>query len=317
MKLLQACLVSIALLAVFLVGVGNATPLASSARTVVPSDLVQLISVDYRALRDSTTATALKVQLMDSQPNLEQFEAALKGVGINPDKDIDNLVLASFRTAKQGNKTIGVASGPFNMKAALKKMAIAKIKPVKYRNTNVYPMDGGFVMTFLDDSTLLFGEPSALHLALDTRDGDILNLDSNQTMSDMMTSVDSSSFWSILDQQGTQNMMRSALGDAAKVADFETVKKRILGSRYTMDFSGGVNFELTVVTSDSITAATLATGMKLVIMYKKSSASPVEKAAMDMATVDSDGEKFNVHFKDTDAQFQSLMHSPLFASLSH
>lgn len=317
MKLLQSCLLSIALLAVFLVDAGNATPLASSARTVVPSDLVQLISVDYRALRDSTTATALKAQLMDQQPNLQQFEGALKGVGINPDKDIDNLVLASFRTAKQGNKTIGVASGPFNSKAAIKKMTLQKIKPVKYRNTNLYPMDGGFVMTFLDDSTLLFGEPSALHVALDTRDGDVLNLDSNSTMSDMMTSVDSSSFWSILDQQGTQNMMRSALGDASKVADFDTVKKRILGSRYTMDFAGGVNFELTVVTSDSITAATLATGMKLVIMYKKSSASAVEKAAMDMATVDSDGEKFNVHFKDTDAQFQSLMHSPLFASLSH
>ena len=317
MKLLQSCLLSIALLAVFLVDAGNATPLASSARTVVPSDLVQLISVDYRSLRDSTTATALKAQLMDQQPTLQQFEGALKGVGINPDKDIDNLVLASFRTAKQGTKTIGVASGPFNMKAAIKKMTLQKIKPVKYRNTNLYPMDGGFVMTFLDDSTLLFGEPSALHFALDTRDGDVLNLDSNPTMSDMMTSVDSSSFWSILDQQGTQNMMRSALGDASKVADFETVKKRILGSRYTMDFAGGVNFELTVVTSDSITAATLATGMKLVIMYKKSSASPVEKAAMDMATVDSDGEKFNVHFKDTDAQFQSLMHSPLFASLSH
>jgi hypothetical protein len=316
MKLFQACLVFVTMLAVC-VGVGNATPLNSSARTVIPADLLQMISVDYRALRDSTTATALKAQLMSAQPNLEQFEGALKGVGINPDKDIDSLVLASFRTAKQGTKTVGVASGPFNMKAALKKMAAQKIKPAKYRNTNVYPMDGGFVMTFLDDSTLLFGEPSALHVALDTRDGDVLNLDSNQTMADMMTSVDSSSFWSILDQQGTQNMMRSALGDAAKVADFETVKKRILGSRYTMDFAGGVNFDLTVVTSDSITAATLATGMKLVIMYKKTSASAVEKAAMDMATVDSDGEKFNVHFKDTDAQFQSLMHSPLFASLSH
>jgi hypothetical protein len=38
---------------------------------------------------------------------------------------------------------------------------------------------------------------------------------------------------------------------------------------------------------------------------------------MDMATVDSDGPKFLMHFKDSDAQFQSLMHSPLFAALSH
>jgi hypothetical protein len=178
-------------------------------------------------------------------------------------------------------------------------------------------MEGGFVMTFLDDSTLLFGEPSAVKLGLQTRDGEILNLDSNAIMAEMMTSVDSAPFWSILDQAGAQNMMRSALGDAAKIADYETVKKRVLGSYYTMDFSSGVNFDLTVVTSDSITAGTLSMMMKAVIMYKKSSATPVEKAAMDMATADSDGTKFMVHFKDNDAQFQALMHSPFFASISH
>ena len=316
MKTVKACL-SFVMLVVLCVGMANAMPLNSSARAVVPADLQQLISVDYRALRDSPTATALKQQIMASQQNLQEFEGALKGVGINPDKDIDTLSLPSFRTAKQGIRMIGIASGPFNMKAVVKKMALRKIKPTKYHTADLYPMEGGFVMTFLDDSTLLFGEPSAVKLGLQTRDGEILNLDSNQTMADMMTSVDSAPFWSILDQQGSQNMMRSALGDAAKIADYETVKKRVLGSYYTMDFSSGVNFDLTVVTSDSITAGTLSMMMKAVIMYKKNSATPVEKAAMDMTTADSDGTKFMVHFKDNDAQFQALMHSPFFASISH
>jgi hypothetical protein len=316
MKTLKACLCAVAMAALF-AGMANAMPLNSSARAVVPADLQQLISVDYRAIKDSPTATALKQQLMQAQENLRQFEGALKGVGINPDKDIDTLSLPSFRTAKQGVRTIGIASGPFNMKAVIKKMTVLKIKPTKYRNSNLYPMDGGFVMTFLDDSTLLFGEPSAVKVGLATRDGDVLSIDTNATMSDMMSSVDSAAFWSILDQQGSQNMMRSALGDAAKIADYETVKNRVLGSYYTMDFSSGVNFDLTVVTSDSMTASTLSMLMKAVIMYKKSSASPVEKAAMDMATADSDGTKFMVHFKDSDAQFQSLMHSPLFAAISH
>jgi hypothetical protein len=305
------------MLAISFVGVANATPLSSSARAVVPADLQQLISVDYRALRDSPTATALKAQIMDSQESVKEAEDALKGVGINPDKDIDSLALPSFRTAKQGVKVVFIAGGPFNMKAVLKKLTLQKVKATKYRTSSIYPMDSDFVMTFLDDSTLLFGELSAVKLALDARDGQILSLDTNSTMSEMMSNVDASAFWSILDQQGSQNMMRSALGDAAKIADYETVKKRVLGSYYTMDFSSGVNFDLTVVTSDSITAGTLAMMMKAVIMYKKSSASPVEKAAMDKATADSDGEKLMVHFKDSDAQFQSLMHSPLFAAISH
>jgi hypothetical protein len=132
-----------------------------------------------------------------------------------------------------------------------------------------------------------------------------------------MTNVDSAPVWSILDQQGTQNMMRSALGDASKIADYESIKKRIMGSRYTMSFNNGVNFDLTVVTSDSVTAGTMSSLVKAGILYKKMSATPAEKVAVDNTTVDSDGSNLSVHFKASDQQFQSLMHSELFAAVSH
>jgi hypothetical protein len=295
-----------------------AMPLNSSSRSCIPADLLQLISVDYRALKDSPTAMALKQQLMPD--NIKQFEAALKGIGIDPDKDVDTLTFASFHSGKQGVKSIGTANGPFNMKAVLKKMKLQKFVPKKYPaggTTDVYPMDGGFYMSFLDDSTLLFGDVTALHAALDVRDGNTLSLDTNGDMADMMANVDSAPVWSILDQQGTQNMMRSALGDASRIADYETIKKRLLGSSYTMNFTSGVNFDLTVVTSDSVTAATLSSLVKAGILYKKMNATPAEKVAVDNTTVDSDSSNLQLHFKASDQQFQSLMHSDLFAAVSH
>lgn len=310
MRILKVCLV-FALLA----SMAYAMPLNSSARTCIPADLLQLISVDYRALKDSPTAMALKQQLMPD--NIKQFEAALKGIGIDPEKDVDTLTFASFRSGKQGVRGVGVAAGPFNMKAVLKKMKLQNYKPKKYGTSELYPMDGGFVMTFLDDSTLLFADSTAIRIALDTKDGQVLGLDTNGTMADMMSNVDSAPVWSILDQQGTQNMMRSALGDASKVADYETIKKRIMGSRYTMSFNSGVNFDLTVVTSDSVTAGTMSSLVKAGILYKKMSATPAEKVAVDNTTVDSDGSNLSVHFKASDQQFQSLMHSELFAAVSH
>lgn len=302
-------------LAVFCAGVASAMPLNSSARAVVPADLQQLISVDYRALKDSPTAMQLKQQVLPD--NLKQFEAALKGVGIDPSKDIDSLAFAAFRTEKMGVKSIGVAAGAFSMKVVIKKLTLAKVKPTKYHLANIYPMDGGMVMVFLDDSTLLFGEMSAVKLGLDTRDGQILSLDTNATMSEMMSDVDSGPVWSILDQQGTQNVMRSALGDASRVADYDTIKKRFLGSQYTLSFASGVNFDLTVVTSDSMSAATLSSLVKAGLLYKKMSATTAEKIALDSTTVDSDGNDVNFHFKSNDQQFQSLMHSELFAAVSH
>jgi hypothetical protein len=310
MKLFKICMASL-----LLVGMAYAMPLNSSGRSCIPADLLQLISVDYRAIKDSPTAMALKQQLLPD--NIKEFEAALKGIGLDPDKDVDTLTFASFRTGKQGVKTIGVAAGPFNMKAVLKKMKLEKFVPKKYGTSDVYPMDGGFIMTFLDDSTLLFGDATALHAALDTRDGKTLSLDTNGNMADMMSSVDSAPVWSILDDLGTQNMMHSALGDASKIADYETLKKRLLGSRYTMNFSSGVNFDLAVITSDSVTAGTVSSLMKGFLLYKKMSATAAEKVAVENTTVDSDGSNVAVHFKANDQQFQSLMHSDLFAAVTH
>jgi len=283
-----------------------AMPLGSAAHTAIPSEVQQIISVDYRALKNSETAMALKAQVLPQ--SLKQFETALKGVGIDPDKDVDQLTFASYRTPKQGLHIVGIAQGNFPTKVFLKKMRLQKVKPVKYRNSDLWSMGSGMQMTFLDDSTLLFGDSGAIKGSLDGRDGYVSTLDSNAQIADMIGSVDSGTVWSVLDQDGTQNMLRSALGDASKLADYDTVKKRILG---------GVNFDLDVVTADSVTAATLSSLVKAGMIYRKMTASPTEKTALEGVTVDSNSSNLQMHFRTDDKKFQSLMHSDLFAAVSH
>src|ERR1700675_4147485 len=104
-----------------------AAPMNSNARAVIPSDIQQIISVDYRSLKNSDTAMALKAQVLPD--NLKEFEAALKGIEINPEKDLESLTFAQFRNGKQGLKMIGVASGSFSAKTVLKKIHLQKVKP--------------------------------------------------------------------------------------------------------------------------------------------------------------------------------------------
>src|SRR5271169_4727759 len=214
--------------------VGYAMPIASSARSMVPSEIQQLIGVDYLALKDSPNALALKAQVLTN--NIKDSETALKGIGIDTDRDVDQLDVAAFRTGKKGIQTIYVAQGSFSAKAVLKKLKLKKISATKYGTASIYPMDSGFVMTFLDDNTLAFGTLDSLHSALNTRDGKRPSLDSNSVMTEQMSAVDGSPLWSILDQKGTQAVMFSAIGDASKLGDFDSLKKRILASRYTMNF---------------------------------------------------------------------------------
>jgi hypothetical protein len=291
-----------------------AGPIGSSARSAIPSDIQQIISVDYRALKGSDTAMALKAQVLP--PSMKEFEDALKGVGIDPDKDVDQLTFAAYRKGKQGVKVVGSAQGSFSEKIVLKKIKLNKIKPAKYHDSDVYPMSSGMQMTFLDDNTLLFGDSSALQGAMDARDGYGPTLDSNPAVTNLIGSADSGTVWSILDQQGTQNMLLSALGDAGKLADFDTLKKRVVGSRYIMNFTNGVTFDLDVVTSDSVTAATLSSLVKAGVLFRKMTSSPIEKAALDAVSINSDGSDLQMHFKAEDKQFQSLIHSDLFAAVS-
>ena len=262
-----------------------ASALGTSSRTVIPSQVQQIICVDYRALKNSSTALALKDRVLPD--SLKEFETALKGVGINPNTDVDQLTFASFRAGKGTVRIVGLASGNFPTKAILKRLTLKKVKGVKYHSSTIYPMGGGTDMTFLDDFTMLFGQRASVENALDARDGEAPSLANNSTMSDMMNSVSSGSVWSILDQQGTQNMMRSTLGDAAKLADFETIKARLLGSHYTMNFDNGVNFDLDVVTSDSVTASTLSSIVKAGILFRKMNAPVIEKTALENVSVDS------------------------------
>lgn len=291
-----------------------AMPMGTQARGVIPSDVQQIISVDYRALKNSDTAMQLKNQI--EPDNLKQFEEALKSAGMDPEKNVEQLTVASYRNTKRMIKMVGVAQGDFPMKAFLKRMTLHKIKPAKIRNTDVWPMAGGMDMVFLDENTLLFGDRTAVQGALDARDGYSSTLDSNNTIADMIGAVDSGTVWSVLDQQGTQNMMRSALGEASSLGDYETVKKRLLGSRYQMNFNSGVNFDLDVLTADSVTAATLSTLVKAGVLYKKMTATPTEKIALDSVAVDSESSNLQMHFKTDDKKFQSLMHSELFAAVS-
>jgi len=307
------------LFAILLVGVlglpAAAAPLSTSARTVIPSAIQQIISVDYRDLRDSQTAQALRDRVMPD--NVKQFENALRSVGINPDKDAEQLTFVSYRGPKNGLLAIGIAQGPFNQKDFLSKAKARKIKPAKYQLADIYPMGTGMQMVWLDPSTILFGETMALKGALDVRDNGAESLASNNTINDLITSIENSAtIWSVLDQQGTQNMVRSALGEAGSITNFDSVKKRLLASDYLMNFNNGVTFDLNVKTSDTVTAATLSGLMQAGVLYKRMSGTPTEKLALENTTVDSSNDVVTMHFKTDDQRFQALLKSDLFAAVS-
>ena len=97
--------------------------------------------------------------------------------------------------------------------------------------------------------------------------------------------------WSILDEKGTQTMMKQLLGEAGSVTDFDTVRKRLEASWYSMDFQHGVKFDLTISTGDSFAAATISSLLTAAVMVRKMSGSDAEKQALNDTDIGSDSGK--------------------------
>lgn len=295
----------------------HAAQLSTDARASIPRDVQQIIVVDYRAMQNSPAAMQLKDRVLP--PELKHLETALKNSGLQVDQDADTLAFAAFRTpgannsSGTGTRILGVAQGQFNTQAIMAKFAKDKTKPTMLRNNAIYPMGaGGMSVAFLNQTTMVFGDRQAVRAALDARDGLVPNFLQNSEMMNEMTAIDSEAVWSILDQKGTQTMMKSVLGAAAGLADYDTVKNRMKDASYTMDFNNGVRFNMTVDMSDTITAATAATLMKGVALMKKSSGTEQEKSAIDDTTIESNSGVLSVAYSSSDSQFAGLLTSPLF-----
>jgi hypothetical protein len=294
----------------------QAAQLSSDARSAIPHNVQQLVVIDYRAMQNSPTAMELRDRVMP--PDLKQFDDALRRSGLNENHDVDQLAFALFRPSDANDEvvTLGIAQGQFEVQDILANFKKKGIKPAVVRTNKIYPMGKtGMTLCFVDASTMVFGGTDAVKAALDARDGNTPNLLTNSTVMDAMRSVDAEALWSILDQKGTQTMMKQVLGEAGSVADYDSVRKRLLASWYTMDFQHGVKFDLTILTGDAFAAATVSSLLNAAVLYRKMSASDSEKAALAGTDITSSSGKLAIHFAASDSDFNSLLKSQLFQSM--
>ncbi len=299
-------------------GLAFGAQLSTDARGSIPKDVQQLIVVDYRAMQNSQAAMDLKARVLP--PELKDLEKALVTSGIDDNHDIEELAFASFhlKPDDDSSRIVGVAQGQFSVPDILADFKKRKVKPQLLRTNKMYPMTGsGMLVCFVNPTTMVFGSSDAIKYALNARDGFAPSMLANQPLMQQMGLVDTEPIWSLLDGKGTQMMMRSVMGQASQLTDYESVRKRLISSRYSMNFNNGVKFSLAVVTPDTFTAATMSSMMNAGAMYEKMSGTVVEKQAIDNTDISSNAGTLNVNFTSSDSQFATLLHSSLFQSVVH
>jgi hypothetical protein len=294
----------------------SAVQLSTNTRTLIPHSVQQVIVVDYRAMQNSQVAIDLKANVLPSE--LKGFDELLSKSKINENHDVDLLAFARFRTSDASDKllTVGVVQGRFSLQEIQTNFRKQKLKPTVLRTNNLYPMNRtGMMACFVDPSTLVFGSIEAVTKALEARDGQTPNLLTNATMMDAMRTVDSAPLWSVLDQKGTQAMVKQILGEAGYISYFDSVRKRLVASWYTMNFQYGVKFDLTLSTGDSFTAMTLSSLLNAAMMVRKISSGEFGKQVLNATEIKSNSGKLTIHCSTSNSAFSILSQLPHFQSM--
>ena len=216
----------------------------------------EITAVDYRAFRDIRGAPSLKGWLLPG--SLVEFEAATAKAGINPDTEIDQITLVNYHGADGLFYTVAIVQGTFDQKDVLGQMKSKKVKPEKYLLSYLYPA-GGMRLVFLDPSTVLLGETAAVKGAINVHDNGAPSLESNRMVNDLIADVSSAPAWSVLGQAATQNMIRGAIGRDRTLGDFTAITKRLQASDYEVNFGEAITFDVSLKTSDTVTAGVIAT----------------------------------------------------------
>ncbi len=276
-----------------------AAQLSTDARGAIPHDVQQFVVIDYQAMQNSTAAMNLRNRVMP--PELKQFDEALSHSRLWNDKP---RLWMSWPLRSSGRRRAATRCRPWESPRASSTRRrfwptseAQKVKATLVRTNSLYPMaKTGIVLCFVDPSTMIFGSKDAVIKALDARDGMAASLLTNSPLMSAMQSVDSSPLWSILDDKGTQTLMKQLLGEAGSLTDYDTVKKRLVASWYAMDFQHGVRFDLTIETGDSFAAATISSLLSAAVMVRKMSATDTEKTALNETSIDSSSGKLDRPF---------------------
>jgi hypothetical protein len=230
---------------------------------VLPADTRFVVGLDVRRM----VASELYTNAAGRHPLRPDAFADLEArTGVNPERDVDQVVIAGGPSAGTGPSAPGLVlvSGRFDRYKLSRALETSR-KDVTWKDhqgTTVYLFregrKGAEAAAFLDDDTLVFGSQAAVEATIGSRAGGKAPLRTNTVLMALLERVKpGSTFWMVGDQSLLSNLPRSVPGPGGSDgAGLQLPAVRNL--MVTGDLDPQIALELTAETADEVAAKNLA-----------------------------------------------------------
>jgi hypothetical protein len=193
---------------------------------------------------------------------LRAFENFLEPMGIDPEKDIDEVMLGWRGEMVQASGFLGLAAGRFQPALIQQYFDKSGLPERQYDNANLYAFGSGsdpddLFFTFLNDSVAAFGRIGDIKAMLDARQGSANALNANPDFVNWQGELDGTApQWGILNGKSAGNMAAGWMAPSGqKNVDFSSLSRGVRAVLYRVQWDTGFSAQLFMVCTTPESAA--------------------------------------------------------------
>jgi hypothetical protein len=246
-----------------------ATPLAadqlpSEALNTFPADTLQVAFTNLATLRSLSVYPQIRQRILNRQ--LHAFEDFLRPMGIEPEKDIDEVMLGWRGETVGPSGYLGLAAGRFQPALIQQYFDHTNLPVREYDGANLYAFGSGsdpddLFFTFFDSSLAGFGRLGDMKAMLDARQGSANALNANSDYVNWQGELESTApQWGILNGKSASNLAALWLAPGGKKSvDVSSLGRNVRALLYRVQWDTGFSTQLFMVCDTPESAAGFAT----------------------------------------------------------
>ena len=233
-------------------GLLGAQQAARVALSCFPADTQQVAYSNFAQLRSSPDYPQIREHVLYQQ--FRAFQRFLRSMGVDPEKNVDEVMLGWRGQSLSGPESFGVAAGRFEPDKAREFFTQSQLPVQSYAGYDLFAFGSGAdtadnFFAFLDSSTAAFGRLRDLKALLDVREGSAEALDTNQVFRSYEAELEGASpQWGILTGKAAANVAAPWLSGGKKnTIDMTAFLEPVQAVLYRVDWDGGFTAHISVV----------------------------------------------------------------------